>query len=278
MAKKAESAELIIAQVERGEITFCILGTTPLILNRMSEKAMRELLLPKGRKTTAERAVSLKHDPIAEFKASPYLDRDPKAPTYIQHLASSFKGALCDAALDVPGSNKRQIGRLAWVNSERISIYGIPQMLMSVVRSADMNKTPDIRTRCIIPKWCCQITIGYAKPMLNETSLMNLLVSAGVTQGTGDWRPGKGKGTYGSFEPVSQNHPEYVHLRKHAGRVPQMAAMDHPEFYDQETEELFNWYREELGRRGRSAEATFADSNGHEEGNGKPKRRGKVAV
>src|SRR5690606_32985291 len=104
---------------------------------------------PKGRKTAAEKASSLKHDPLQEFADSPYIDEDESAPTYLQHLSSAFKNALKGAALDLPGANKSQIGRLTWVNGERVGIYGVPQIFCSVTRSADMNRTPDVRTRAI---------------------------------------------------------------------------------------------------------------------------------
>lgn len=257
MATKAkESAEVQIVEVKRGLIEFCILGMTPLILNRMSEKAMHELLLPKGKKTATDKAANLKHDPYAEFLASPYLDVSGEGPTYILHLASGFKRGMAAAALDVPGSSKAQIGRLTWVEGERIPVYGIPQMLMSVVRSADMNKTPDIRTRVIIPKWACRIQVSYAKPLLNETAITNLLVAAGLMQGTGDWRNEKGSGNYGSYELVSQDNPEFRLLLKTGGRKAQEAAMAAPLPYDRESRELFDWFSQEVPKRGKADLAT----------------------
>ncbi|OGT57655.1 MAG: hypothetical protein A3E01_02655 [Gammaproteobacteria bacterium RIFCSPHIGHO2_12_FULL_63_22] len=267
MAKKSESLELQIVRVDRGQVSFCILGTTPIILNRMSEKAMHELLMPR-KKTAADKAQNLKHDPMAEFLASPYLDLSDDGPTYIQHLSSAFGAALRNAALDVPGSSKAQIGRLAWVEGERVSIYGVPQMLMSVTRSADMNKTPDVRTRCIVPRWAAYITVSFVIPQLNATAITNLLCSAGMSQGIGDWRREKGKGNYGSFELVSQDHPEFAKIIATGGRAVQIDAMAKPESYDRETQELFSWFQEELQRRGREVAV----------GNGKAARRTKATL
>lgn len=250
MAKGKDNGEgITIVKVDRGLATFCILGTTPIILNRMSEKAMHELLMPK-KKTAADRASSLKHDPMTEFLASPYIDPNEDGPTYIQHLSTAFKCAIKDSALDVPGSSKAQIGRLCWVERERLPIYGIPKMLMSVTRSADMNKTPDVRTRCIVPQWATQITVSYVKPILNETSIVNLVVSAGMCQGIGDWRTGKGSGTFGAFEVVNKTDPRYLSIMKNGGRKAQVKAMDNVEYYDKETEDLFAWFQKEVKARG----------------------------
>lgn len=47
-----------IIEVKTGIIDCYVLGTSPIILNRMPEKAWRELLAPKGRKTMAGNAPS----------------------------------------------------------------------------------------------------------------------------------------------------------------------------------------------------------------------------
>lgn len=249
MAKQTETS-IDIIKIQNSTIKFCVLGTTPTILNRMSEKVMRELLMPKGKKTAADKAGSLKHNPMEEFRNSPYIDEAEDAPTYLQHLASSFKNAIKSAALDMPGATKSQIGRLTWVNGERVSLYGIPQVFCSVTRSADMNRTPDVRTRCIIPQWAAYISVSFVTPLLREQGVANLLASAGITQGIGDWRPSKGSGTYGQFELVSEDDKRFTHLIKHGGRKAQIAAMKNPEAYDKETEELLAWFAEESKVRG----------------------------
>lgn len=258
MASSKKSEEIDIMRVENEVFDACILGTTPLILNRMSEKAMRQLMQPSGRKNSAQKASTAKHDPVEEFRASAYQDRNPKAPTLIQHLSSAFKGAIASAALDLPGANKSQISRLTWVNGEKIHIFGEPKIFCAITRSADMNKTPDVRTRVIIPEWACTISVSYVSPILKSQGVGNLLASAGVTQGVGDWRTGKGKGTYGSFEVVNATNPEWKRRMK-IGRKVQEAAMAHPIPYDQETEELLLWWDGEMKSRGFSTSAT---SNG----------------
>lgn len=250
MAKQVKETSIDIIKITNDSIKFCVLGTTPIILNRMSEKVMRELLMPKGKKTQAEKSSSLKHNPVQEFLDSPYLDLDDKAPTYLQHLASAFKGAIKSAALDLPGATKSQIGRLTWVEGERVSLYGVPQIFCSVTRSADINKTPDVRTRCIIPKWAAYVTVSFVTPMLREQGISNLLASAGITQGVGDWRPGKGSGTYGQFTLVSEDDKEFKNIIKNGGRKAQIAAMKDPEHYDRETEELLTWFKSESKVRG----------------------------
>src|SRR3990172_8966641 len=113
VAKQKGSDEISILEVSKGTIEFCVLGSTPLILNRMSEKASRELLLPR-KKSQAERAANLKHNPPEEYRASAYRakESDKKAPTRILLPATAFKGAMASVATDIPGAARAQIGRL----------------------------------------------------------------------------------------------------------------------------------------------------------------------
>ncbi len=266
MKKKEAGGPICIAEFLSESVTVRVVGTSPIILNRMSEKAKRELLLPKGRRSAADRAQTLKHDPLEEFQASPYVSDDPKSPTYLQALSSFFKKGMSGAATDIPGTNKAQIGRLLWVEGERVPLYGVPYMRMDIVRSSDMNRTPDVRTRCCVKEWACEITIHYAVPLLNKTAVLNLLAAAGMYAGAGDWRPGRGGvcGQYRGMTTSADDRKLWDRLVKTGGRKSQMDAMASPIFYDDDTAELFGWFNEEVEKRGRAPVRARAESNGQE--------------
>lgn len=248
--KSADSGEIQIIEINTGTITVAVVGTTPLILNRMAEKAKHELLLPKGKKTAAEKASSLKHDPLAEFRASPVRLRDDNASTLLALPSTAFKGAMRTAALDLPGAKKSQIGRLTYIPGEFVGIYGVPEVFSTIVRSADMNRTPDVRTRCIVPKWAAVLSITFVRPIMREQAIANLLAAAGITVGVGDFRPEKGAGNYGQFEVVGADDPRLLEIMAAGGRDAQLEAMDNPEAYDEDTEELLSWFDVEVRRRG----------------------------
>lgn len=237
-----------ILQVTTGTFDCCIVGTSPLILNRMSEKAKHELLMPKGRKTAVEKATSLKHNPIEEYRASAYTLKDEKQPTLLAILSTAFKGALRSAALDMPGAKKAQIGRLTYIAGEFVGIYGQPKLFMSITRSADMNKTPDVRTRAIVPEWAARVSVTFVQPLIRAQAVANLLAAAGITIGVGDWRPEKGAGSYGQFRLADKDDPEFLSILK-CGRVAQVESLANPVCYDDETTELLSWYQDELGKR-----------------------------
>lgn len=242
--------EVQVPEVASQQITFRVVGDSPIILNRLSEKAKRELLMPKGRKTAADKAQNLKHDPLVEFHASPHVLPD-SYPAHLGILSGAFKKAMMTAALDIPGVKKAQIGRILYVIGEYTPIFGVPYLLMSATRSADMNRTPDIRTRVIIPDWAAEVSINFVTTAITAQSVCNLLSGAGVTAGVGDWRPEKGAGAFGTFHVTGDDRTDYDAIVNDGGREAQAAAMATPSFYNTETEELFTWYIEERERRGR---------------------------
>lgn len=269
--KSEAKTEAEVRLVNLGEITFWIRGRTPLILNRLSEKAKRTLLFPEAPLNKAARGERLKHNPVQEFRASPYRLRGEDAQTLLAMPAMSFKNAIASVAMDVPGLFKSQVGRLVYVESDYIPLFGTPQLFMAVVRDAGQNHSPDIRTRAIVPNWACKLTVTYADPAIAGKNVINLLGNAGTMRGVGDWRAEKGKGNYGQFDLVNEGDERWQAIIAHGGREAQVAALEKPVCYDLETEDLFTWFEEELDRRDKRALANAhevevgEDENGEEE-------------
>lgn len=254
---KEKDDSIIVTEVMEGRLDAVLVGRSPLLLHRMAEKAKRELLMPTGRKTSADKAANLKHNPLEEYRDSAI--RLSTGPTLLGFRSAGVKQAVASAALDMPGSvSKAKIGRLAWVPGEHLSVYGRQQLFMTVVRMADINKTPDIRTLAIVPKWVIPISVNFVEPLLNPTVILNLLVAAGLYIGIGDGRNEKGKLTYGQFEVMSvtqaQADPNVQEIFAEA-RDAQIEAMQNPKPYDEETRELLTWFETEIRTRGKKLAA-----------------------
>lgn len=256
-AKKTDEVDVIdIMEITSGEVSFGIIGTMPLIFNRMSEKAKRDLLMPPGRLTDAEKAARLKHDPVKEYRDSVYRNYGDASATRLCLPAPAFKGAMMTAALRLPGTTKTAIGQLTWVPGETVDVYGIPKLFMGVVRSADLKGTPDIRTRAIVQRWCCMVSVRFVQPNLTQRAIVNLMAGAGIISGVGDFRQEKGKGNYGQFRLVDLDDPEYLEIVKSAGRKVQDRALEHVECYNGESAELLEWHSAEVLRKGRERQTT----------------------
>jgi hypothetical protein len=248
-------AAITVLKLDFGEATCLVRGTSPLIFNAMSAKAKHELLLPRGRKTAADKAQSLKHDPRQEFRDSVYRHADDKHPTRLKFPAPAFKCILQTAALEVPGAKKSQVGRLTWIEGTHVDIYGVPKLLMSVVRSADINRTPDIRTRAILEEWATTVTVKFTQPTLNAQTLATLLGAGGMISGLGDFRQERGSGNYGQFQLVDDRDAAFKRIQKEGGRQAQDAALEAAEPFDIESLELLGFWDQEISRRGIKAVA-----------------------
>lgn len=247
--KKAEAGTLHIDALKQGRVTLKLIGNTPFYFNAMSAKAKRSLLIGGGKKTAAERK-ELKHNPEVEFYDSVY--RLPGGPTLLGFPAPGVKGAMATAALETPGVTKSSVQRLIFLPEQKIKMWGKPYLKMDVVRSADMAKTPDVRTRAFLPRWCAEVDIAFVQPTLSVHAIVSLLTNAGVIVGIGDFRQEKGRGSYGTFSVAGDDLGDwqgYWDEVTQEGRDVQQHALDNPEMADDETAELMALLEEERERR-----------------------------
>jgi hypothetical protein len=247
--KSAKSETLTIPPIKQHELTLRIIGTTPLLQNRMSNK-VKNLLLAGGRKKTAAQRIEMKHHPLDEFRnACETVSGDYE--TAIGLKVTAVKGAMCSAALETAGVTKTSAQRLLFMPGDYFSLYGTPQLRMDVVRSADINKTPDIRSWPVFPKWGAEVRVKYITPQLNGTAVTTLLCNAGIVIGIGDGRQEKGKLSFGCFRVIGGNEKddEWDDLVKNHGTVQQLKALENPEYSTPETAELMEFYLEEMKRR-----------------------------
>jgi hypothetical protein len=243
-----ENVTINIQPLKRGIVRLRIVGTTALFQNRMANKAKQQLLTGGQKKGKADRA-AIKHDPLKEFKDSAEILL--AGPTALGLRTVAVKAAMCTAALETPGLKKTEAQRLLGIPGDHVALYGTPQLRMDVVRMADMNRTPDIRSRCYLPRWGVEVEIHFITPQLAVQSVIALLCNAGVLIGVGDFRQEKGKGSYGSFRVLGEDEDdaEWNDLITNHGRAAQEAALDNPEYANRDTADLMEYFASEVKRR-----------------------------
>ena len=249
MAVKKAEGEIVIPPLHRGEITLRIIGQTPMFLNRMAAKAKQQLLVGGRKKTAADKA-KIKHDPVAEYRDS--MERLAGGdPTALAVRVVALKAAMCTAALETAGITKTSAQRLLFMPGDLVPLYGTPLLRMDVVRSADINRTPDVRTRAFLPKWGFEVDVQHILPQLPTSSVLTLAANAGILVGLGDFRQEKGKGAFGSFRVIGpgQEDAEWNDLVKNHAAPAQLRAIDEPEYADDDTADLMEYFGEEAARR-----------------------------
>lgn len=187
------TAEVEITQIEAETIRVPILGTTPLLVHRFSEKAKKMMLdNMQGRKTP-----KAAKDPDAEYEGAFYRFEDGR----YGFPSGAFKLAMVGASRfygkEVAMTKLRQtVFIFGEGRHELAEIKGEPHMREDVV-TVGMKGT-DLRYRPEFRDWRTVLEVTYVTAALTRDSVLSLIDAAGMGVGVGEWRPEK-NGTHGTF-------------------------------------------------------------------------------
>jgi hypothetical protein len=192
---------MVIKRLERKIYEIPIIGTSPLIVNRWSEKAKAMML--EAQQTTA-RAKKTPKDPVANFNASRYvLDENRDG-----FPATGFKASIVHAARLFDGITQVSIKQTILVVGEGVDQlvhidHGNMRMREDTPRNA--SGVADLRYRAEYWPWSALLHVRTIAGQFDLESLFALVDAAGIG-GVGEWRPTSPKsatGTYGTFEVVN---------------------------------------------------------------------------
>lgn len=193
---KAKSPEVKMIELERLEdavVIISIMGLTPVIPHRWSEKSKRMMPgHPDG--GTIKKAKGLRN-PEEEANACLYkLDGGLALP------ATGFKAAIVGACRffeNVSMVEAKQLLFIPGVGSEQlVPIKGNKELREDTPRNANGNA--DLRYRYYIHDWTAEITVRYMPLRITKASVIALVDAAG-RGGVGDWRPSAPKSYTGTF-------------------------------------------------------------------------------
>jgi hypothetical protein len=174
---------------QRVEIT--IRGLAPLICNRWSEKAKKQML---DKQTKAAKLAKEAKDPDADYRASlyPYPGGGYGFPSVAFKAAAVRAGTYCDMKMTFLRGAFHILGDL-------VKIEGEPRSREDMVRVG--MGTADIRYRAEFPEWSVKLPVIFNARAISIDQVVNLLNLAGFAVGVGEWRPER-DGQFGLFEVV----------------------------------------------------------------------------
>lgn len=183
-----------------------IIGTSPLIMHRFSEKAKRQMLdNMQGRKKVKEA-----RDPQADYEEALYR---LKGGDGYGMPAGAFKQATVGGARFYQGLTMTSLRQLMFFRGEPaedglalVRINGEPQIREDVVR---VQRTTDLRYRPMFPEWTAVLEVTYVPSSLTKSSLLSLIDAGGMGIGIGEWRPEK-NGEFGTYRIDSTKEIEVV--------------------------------------------------------------------
>lgn len=194
--KKQDDATIEIDRIGAETILVPIVGTTPLIVHRFSEKAKRQMLdAMQGRKTPKQ-----PKDPEAEYDAAFYRLKDGSA----GFPSIAFKAATIGGARfyrDVTMTALKQFlffrGEVGDDGRSLTQIVGEPRMREDVVTVG--RNGSDLRYRPEFPEWSARLEVTYVTSALTRSSVLSLIDAGGMGVGVGEWRPEK-DGDFGTYK------------------------------------------------------------------------------
>lgn len=199
MAAKTSSAVVLdVPKVRIGTLRVTVIGDSPLIVHRWSEKAKKEILDKQMKKAKSKKEAK---DPEAQYRESLY---EYPGGGY-GFPAVGFKSAAVSACRFADGVKMTEARGAFHVVGEMVKIDGKPVMREDMVRVG--MGTADIRYRGEFKTWKAALDVRYNENALSPEQIINLLNTAGFGVGVGEWRPEK-NGSYGMFHVATSKEVE----------------------------------------------------------------------
>jgi len=186
-----------IDKIDAETLLVPLVGTSPLIVHRFSEKAKKQMLdAMQGRKTPKE-----PKDPQAEYEAAFYR---MKADGGYGFPVTAFKQATVGGCRFYGKSiTMTALKQFIFFRGEQgedgqslTRIEGTPHMREDVTRVGRGGTTLTYRPE--FPEWQTVLTVVYVTSALTRNSVLSLIDAGGMGVGVGEWRPEK-DGDFGCY-------------------------------------------------------------------------------
>lgn len=199
-------ATIEISKIGAETLLVPILGTTPLIVHKFSEKAKRQMLdNMQGRKSPKQAK-----DPQAEYEAAFYRLADGG----YGFPALAFKAATVGGARFYSGVTMTALKQFMFIRGEvgddgraLARIEGAPVMREDVVTVG--RNGSDLRYRPQFSVWRTVLEVTYVTSALTRGSVLSLIDAGGMGVGVGEWRPEK-DGDFGTYRVDPNREVEVI--------------------------------------------------------------------
>jgi hypothetical protein len=207
-AKSEEAEPIALAPLKKRIVDITVIGDSPLITHRVSDKAKKQILDRQMKRASAGREA---RNPEQEFQDSLYLLPDGSYGL----PAAAFKNAATSACRQTTGLPMTKAGISFHVLGELVKIQGSkPVMREDHVKLE--SGVMDLRFRAMFPTWSATVRVMFNENSISLEQLINLFELAGMV-GVGDWRPGSKKnysGNFGMFHVARGNEGEQKKARR----------------------------------------------------------------
>lgn len=218
MAFRKTDAVVHVTAPDIRSVVYRIVGTSPFVQARFSEKARNEMAnkMKKGSQAGKETGKREARDFDADYRAAMHVSEEG----WIGFPASGMRAALISACRLV-GFVMTRAKLSLFVEPDGmdakdaiplVRLYGEPEMYIAPVRNS--SGVADLRSRPMWRKWSAFVTISYDAAQFDVTDVTNLLLRVGRQVGIGEGRPdsrqstGMGWGLFSIENPQEQEPPQ----------------------------------------------------------------------
>lgn len=202
ITKSKADQTVTLAPLNIGVMEITVVGDSPLIVHKFSEKAKKAMLDKQMKKASPGKEAK---DPWRDFVESMYwLDGMPTKPTEkdvekgrFGFPAVAFKAAAVTACTSIGDMTKVAARQAFHVEHEFVEIIGPPPSMREDVCRVGMG-TADLRYRGEFMPWSAKLTVKFNANLMSAEQIINLFETAGFAVGVGEWRPER-DGQFGRF-------------------------------------------------------------------------------
>jgi hypothetical protein len=189
--KETETKKVTVEPIKIGELNLKIQGTTPLLMEKMSDKVANELtaiMQGQGKDKRKNR------DFESEVKDKIHYTPGGK----VGFPSGGFKKAMVSAAPYMDGMDMK-LARSIVVVGDMVEINSKPYIINKTIgRDSGRNRAPRPIWRPEFRDWTCTLKIRYNSSLITPEQIVGLCKLAGFHIGIGGWTP-QHNGSYGMF-------------------------------------------------------------------------------
>jgi len=193
MSTKDES--IIIHKPVRKLMTIELVGETPLIMHKMSEKSKKMIRDKQQKKAKKVREA---RNPNQEFEDAMYTDGNGG---YV-FPARAFKAAAVEACRQADGITMAAARQMFFIkgtkDAEWVGIESDKPIMREDVVTIGQGTT-DLRYRPEFKNWKAVIKVEFLEDVISPEQIVNIFELAGFCSGIGEDRPNKKGHTFGMF-------------------------------------------------------------------------------
>jgi len=194
--KQEKKLEISVAPIKIASMDLCVQGTTPLLMEKMSEGIRQQLVnLVTGQGKEKKKARDLNQE------VKDKIHKDDKG--NVGFPASGFKKAMVESSVYLDGANKKlSKGSFFVIGSLQGDLVPIKFKKMvvnkAVGRDSGINRAPREIWRPEFQDWSANLRIKYNASQISPQQIVEIAKLAGFHIGIGSWSP-QHSGSYGMF-------------------------------------------------------------------------------